>query len=91
VPDKQPENDPFLDELAREIVSRRLGPAAIMALEAGKPMTFVGSQFLVFMDPILKLFVSIPHYQKFVEILEDRDRVEKLIQAIERAENSTPS
>lgn len=74
------------DRMAAELVARRLGPLAILALEAGKPLSFVGSQLLICMDPILKLFGTIPYYQEVVSLLEDRERIERLILALEQAE-----
>ncbi|MHB2019244.1 MAG: hypothetical protein ACYCW6_20025 [Candidatus Xenobia bacterium] len=70
------------------LVERGLGPAAIVALEGMKPLSVVGSQFLIFMDPIVRLFTTIPHYQEAIGILEDRERIEALICAVEEAEEA---
>lgn len=78
----------LIDKVSDQIVARRLSTAAIFLLESGKPLTTVGSQFLIFLDPILKIFLTVPDYQLFIELLEDRQKVEELICAIERKEDA---
>src|SRR5687768_12974062 len=81
------EDAALLDRIANEVVRRRLTTPAILLLESVKPLNFVGSQFLVFMDPIVRLFLTIRDYDRFVQMLEQRDSIEWLIQAIERRED----
>lgn len=81
------EIDLFIDKLAKEIVARHLAAPAIVILESSKPMSFVGSQLLVFFNPIVHLFVSFKDYETFTKLLEDRNNIEKLIIAIEEREN----
>ena len=64
------------ERLARGIVARGLATPAIFALESCKPLSFLGSQLLVFVQP----FYSAPDW---IDVLEDRERVERLICAIE--------
>ncbi len=76
------------DRVAGDLVARGLGPIAIVLLESGKPLSFVGSQFLIFLDPIVQLFTRLPYYPELVHLLEDRTRLEQFIQALERAEEA---
>jgi hypothetical protein len=48
----------LLARIARELVGRRLTTPAIVFLESVKPLNFVGSQFLLFLDPLLKVFLG---------------------------------
>ncbi|MBN2537244.1 hypothetical protein JXB37_03095, partial [candidate division WOR-3 bacterium] len=45
--------DELFDKLAGRIVDLRLTPVAIVMLESGKPVSFVGSQLMVFLQPII--------------------------------------
>lgn len=80
----------LLERIAREISRRHMATPAILFLESFKPMNFVGSQLLLFLDPIIGIFLTIPEYSRFVRLLEDRDTIERLIVCIERAEDGRP-
>lgn len=76
-------DEQLLRRLAVEIVRRRLTTPAILFLESMRPLNFVGSQFLTFLDPLLSVFCAIPDYRRFARLLEDRDGIERLIGHIE--------
>lgn len=80
-------DDRLLDRVADNIVRRRLTTPAILMLESSKPMNFVGSQFLVFVDPLVRFFAAIPDYQRFTRMLADRGCIERLLLRIEAAED----
>jgi hypothetical protein len=80
------EFEEFIDKLAREIVKRHLAAPAIVMLESMKPLTFVGSQAMVFFNPIISMIGNMRSYVLFQKILEDRELLDKLISAIEREE-----
>ena len=69
--------------IARKIVERDLTVPAIMFLESIKPVSFLGSQMLVFANPVVSLLVQSGDYYRFVRMIEDRENVEKLTVAIE--------
>jgi hypothetical protein len=69
------------------IVKRRLTSAAIFLLEACKPVNVIGSQALIFLDPLIKIFITLPYYKNIITLLANRANLEKLIVAIEAAEN----
>lgn len=92
-PTPQPEPDAqadarLLHRVARELVSRRLTTPAILFLESVKPMNYVGSQFLHFLDPIVRVFLTIPEYGHFADLLEKRETLEQLIEHIEAAQDA---
>ncbi len=59
---------------------------AILFLESSKPLSFIGSQFMVFMEPFVKTFFTVRSYERFAEMMEDRDNYERLITKIEAHE-----
>jgi|UniRef100_A0A7C3Z0U7 hypothetical protein len=77
----------LIERVAKRIVELRLTPIAIVLLESAKPLSFVGSQVLVFFQPIVTSIFPLNSYEEFVRILEDRNNVERLIQMIENEEN----
>lgn len=81
------EIDDFIENIAREIVDRHLAAPAIVTLESMKPLSFAGSQLMVFFDPIIQIFGGIRGYEKFQVVLEDRNKLERLIVAIEKYED----
>lgn len=79
-----PEDQALFDRIADRIARRRLTVPAVFFLESSKPLSFVGSQALVFFEPFLRSVVSVPAYERFVALMEERENVERLIQSIER-------
>lgn len=94
VPGPQPDHKPegeltpdqkeVLEKVAKKVVQWRMAVPAIMALETAKPLSFIGSQALVFFEPIVQSIFSIKHYDTFRELMEDRENVERLLQLIEK-------
>lgn len=70
-------------KIAKKVVEREMTVPAIMLLEMAKPLSFLGSQALVFLNPIISLVVSSGDYYRFVRLMEERDNIEKLAVAIE--------
>ncbi|MFQ6616658.1 MAG: hypothetical protein ACE5HZ_07845 [Fidelibacterota bacterium] len=81
VPDRS-----VLTRVAEKIVDHGMSVPAVFYLEMVKPLSFIGSQALVFFGPIITSFVQSEGYYQVVELLEDRNNVEFLIQEIERLE-----
>ena len=81
------EDRELVERLAGFIVRRRLGAAALMALEAGRPFNFLGSQALTFLAPFATLVFSAAEYDRFTRILERRCSVDLLLEAIARCES----
>ncbi|PIE53503.1 hypothetical protein CSA37_00665 [Candidatus Fermentibacteria bacterium] len=77
-------------KIAKKIVERDLTVPAIMLLESIKPVSFLGSQMLVFANPVISLIVQTGEYYRFVRMIEDRENIERLTLAIEE-ENAEAS
>ena len=76
----------LLAMIANQVVKRKLSVPAIMFIESVKPLSFVGSQALIFMQPIVQAFLNRKEYDEFAVLMEDRENVELLLQEIERQE-----
>ncbi|MDQ7798461.1 MAG: hypothetical protein RDU76_05910 [Candidatus Edwardsbacteria bacterium] len=76
----------LLAKIANQVVKRKLTVPAIMFLESVKPLTFIGSQALIFFQPMVQAFLNRREYDEFAVLMEDRENVELLLQEIERQE-----
>lgn len=74
----------LLEKLARRVVTLRVSAMAIFLLESTKPLSFLGSQVLVFFNPIIQSVFNFKDYETVTEMVENRDNIEYLIQKIER-------
>ena len=74
----------LLDKLAKKVVDYRMTVPAIMFLETVKPLSYVGSQTLVFFEPMVKAVFNIAEYDDLRIIMEDRRNVEELLVRIEK-------
>ncbi len=83
---KQEEIPKLISKLALEIVERSLSAPAIMFLESTKPLSFIGSQIMVFFAPFVKAFWTGASYDELANLLEERENVEVLLREIERLE-----
>ena len=70
------------ERLADFVVRRRMTPAALMALESGRPLSFIGSQVLVFFAPFATFLFSSQEYDRLTRVLEKRRGVDLIIDAI---------
>ncbi|MEZ7891957.1 MAG: hypothetical protein QMC67_09420 [Candidatus Wallbacteria bacterium] len=78
------EDEVLLNKLANFIVKRGMTAPAILFLESSKPLSFVGSQFLVALGPLVKIFFDYKEYDQITKIMEDRANVETFICMIEK-------
>lgn len=76
----------LLGKIAQKVVDYRLSPVAIIFLESSKPLSFLGNQFLIFMQPFYRALFSFREYEEIAAMLEDRSNIEALICEIERLE-----
>ena len=72
-----------LIEFAKKIVNKKASVLAIFLLESTKYISFIAGQTLIFLGPILTLFVNDKKYYDFINLLEKRENVEFLISKIE--------
>jgi len=74
-------------KIAKRIVDIRLTPVAIVTLESVKPLSFIGSQLMVFFQPIFSAVFPFKQYEEFAALLEERSNIEEFIQLIEKLED----
>jgi hypothetical protein len=79
-----PEQDEVLEKVAKKVVEKRMTVPALMFIESVKPLNFIGSQVMVFFEPIVQTIFDFKGYTIFREAIEDRENVELLMQKIEK-------
>ncbi|MFO7675161.1 MAG: hypothetical protein R6X12_02420 [bacterium] len=77
----------LLTRMAERIVGMRLTPLAIVMLESSKPVSFIGSQLMVFLGPIVTAVFPFRSYDEVAALMEDRANVELFISRIEQLED----
>ena len=80
---KEMTGEEIIEAVARRIVGMRLAVPAVFFLESTKPLSFLGSQLLVFLQPFVQAFLSVRNYERFANLMEDRTNVENLIRRVE--------
>jgi len=76
----------LLERLARAIVVRGMAVPALLFLNSIGPLNSLGSQALVFLRPFLTPLFKPPDYDRAAAILERRESIGALVEAIEAAE-----
>jgi hypothetical protein len=79
-----PRQDEIFDRIAGRVVELGMTVPAILFLESSKPLSFIGSQLLLFMDPFVRIFLNSGDYAEFAEAIGNRDKFELFIQKIEK-------
>lgn len=77
----------ILTKIAQKVIDLRLTPVAVVMLESSKPLSFVGSQLMVFLQPVVTSIFPFHQYDEVAALLEERSNVEALIQKIEELED----
>jgi len=79
-----PEEQELMRRIAQKVVDRGMTVPAILFLESVKPLNYIGSQVMVFMEPFMQAILrSVNDYNLFQRMMEKRDNVERLLQKIE--------
>ena len=81
------EDQRIIDKVAARIVDKGLAAPAIFLLESSKPLSFVASQGMLFLQPFVEAVLRTRDYEAFQQMLEKRENVEKLLQKIEELED----
>ncbi|MBT5365950.1 MAG: hypothetical protein HOI88_00325 [Phycisphaerae bacterium] len=76
-----------LDMLCRGIIRRGLTTPAIIGVEMGRPLNFLGSQTMHFFTPLISAFVPTESWSAVAEFLEHRGSVDWIRNRIEELEN----
>lgn len=77
------QRDELVEKIARAVVDRNLTAPAVFFLESVKPLSFIGSQVMVFLDPIVRSIFNLRGYNEVRLAMEDRQNVELLLRRIE--------
>ncbi len=86
--DRETPGDALVERLAHLIGRWRLAAPAVLFLEANKPLSFVGSQALLMLQPMMDLFVAPELTADLAVLFADRDRLETLITRLEMSGHS---
>jgi hypothetical protein len=77
------EEDAVLEKLAKKVVERGMSVPAIIFLESVKPLNYIGSQAMVFFEPIVQTVFNFKDYDTLRSALEKRHTIEVLLLKIE--------
>ncbi len=87
------EDRKLLARLAEKVVARRMAMPAILFLGSVRPLNSISSQAMVFLRPFLAGLLNPADYDRMTEIMDRREGIEALVEAIEArqalAENPT--
>lgn len=82
------DDEALAEKVAAFIVGRKLAAPAIMVLETGRPLNYIGSQLLTFLSPFVAIiFSTTAEFDRFTRFLEKRESIPCLIRHIETLEN----
>ena len=76
-----------LDKLCKGIIRRGLTTPAIIGVEMGRPLNFVGSQTMQFFTPLISAFVPTESWSAVAEFLEKRGSIDWIRNRIEELES----
>ncbi|NQU06756.1 MAG: hypothetical protein HQ568_11730 [Calditrichaeota bacterium] len=76
----------LLGKMADKIVRLHMSVPAILFLESVRPMNYVGSQVMVFFQPLVRVFFGLPEWDELRLILERRESIGYFLDVIERKE-----
>ena len=79
----------FINQVADKISELGLTAPTILLLEAHKPLAFIGSQFLLVVQPTLYLLLQSRVIRNTFDLLADPDQFEHLIAVLEQ-KNAMP-
>jgi hypothetical protein len=80
------EENRVLDKLAGKVIEKGMTVPAIIFLESVKPLNFIGSQAMVFFEPMVQTLFNTHDYNIVRQALEKRETIENLLQKIEAAD-----
>jgi len=78
--------DQLTEELAQALHQRRLGAPALALLEVHKPLSFLASQALLVLSPLLTMFVGQVDIGEYAGLLESSANVDGVISRLEELE-----
>jgi hypothetical protein len=80
-------HDQFVGQVADALCRHGLRLPALIGLEAGRPLSLIGGQFLWILQPVLGLVVPRDLVGQFAQLLEEPTAVAELIDQLEARES----
>jgi hypothetical protein len=77
----------LIEKVAAAVVAKGMATPAIFLLESSKPLSFLGSQALHFLEPFVRSLFDTVTYTRVAKALEDRKNVERLLVRVEALED----
>ncbi len=77
------QEETLISHLVDWIARQGLATPAVFLLEAGKPFSFLGSQVLWMLQPLLGSVMGYERMAVYARLLEDRAAVERLLRRLE--------
>lgn len=77
------EDEALLVRVAQRVARLHMEVPAVLFLESVRPLSFVGSQAMVFFQPFAQAIFPWPQYERFTELMSDRDNLDRLTRLIE--------
>jgi hypothetical protein len=78
------QRDFLIERLAQKISRCGLTAPAVLFLEANKPFSFIGSQALLFFQPLLGFLLGDEVIGGYAQLFEDQANIERLLYLLER-------
>ncbi|HEV8481165.1 MAG TPA: hypothetical protein VGR66_10265 [Candidatus Eisenbacteria bacterium] len=77
------EDEALLVKVAERVARLHMEMPAVLFLETVRPLSFVGSQAMVFFQPFAQAIFPWTQYERFTELMADRENLERLTRLIE--------
>jgi len=77
------EREALIERLVAKVKAWGLEAPAVLLLQSHSPLAFLGSQALVFLEPVFRMAGRERFAQDWARALEDRDTVEHIVRRIE--------
>ena len=77
------EDEALLLAVARRVAQFRMEVPAVLFLESVRPLSFVGSQAMVFFQPFAQSLFPWTQYERFTQLVAERENLDRLTRLIE--------
>ena len=78
------EDKKTLEAFAKFIVKRGMSVPLVFFLESIKYLSFISSQSMLFIGPIITSFINEKKYYKIADLIEDKNNIEFVICEVEK-------
>ncbi len=85
------EDEALLDRLAAGVVRRGFKAPALLFLHSVQPLNFVGSQAMLFLQPMVGTVFSVEEWDRAAGLLERRETLARLVERMEKIEAPSPA